>query len=105
MVWYKVGSIDEVNGTTGVSHALEHMMFKGTKNHKVGDFSRLVAELGGQENAFTANDFTAYFQQIEEPPGKGDGARSRPHGQPAIRRQGIRQGNPRHHGRAPLAHR
>ena len=66
MVWYKVGSIDELNGTTGVSHALEHMMFKGTKNHKVGEFSRLVAELGGQENAFTANDFTAYFQQIEK---------------------------------------
>lgn len=66
MVWYKVGSIDELNGTTGVSHALEHMMFKGTKTHKVGEFSRLVAELGGQENAFTANDFTAYFQQIEK---------------------------------------
>lgn len=66
MVWYKVGGIDEVNGLTGVSHALEHMMFKGTRNHKVGEFSRLVAELGGQENAFTANDFTAYFQQIEK---------------------------------------
>lgn len=66
MVWYKVGGIDELNGTTGVSHALEHMMFKGTKQHKVGEFSRLVAELGGQENAFTANDFTAYFQQIEK---------------------------------------
>lgn len=66
MVWYKVGSIDELNGTTGISHALEHMMFKGTKRHKVGEFSRLVAEIGGQENAFTANDFTAYFQQIEK---------------------------------------
>ncbi|MBP0600061.1 insulinase family protein [Herbaspirillum sp. LeCh32-8] len=66
MVWYKVGSIDELNGTTGISHALEHMMFKGTKKHKVGEFSRLVAEIGGQENAFTANDYTAYFQQIEK---------------------------------------
>ncbi len=66
MVWYKVGAVDEFNGTTGVSHALEHMMFKGTRNHKVGEFSRLVAELGGQENAFTANDYTAYFQQIEK---------------------------------------
>ena len=66
MVWYKVGSIDELNGTTGISHALEHMMFKGTKRHKVGEFSRLVAEMGGRENAFTANDYTAYFQQIEK---------------------------------------
>ncbi|MBO9536578.1 pitrilysin family protein [Herbaspirillum sp.] len=66
MVWYKVGSIDEVNGTTGISHALEHMMFKGTRRHKVGEFSRLVAEMGGRENAFTANDYTAYFQQIEK---------------------------------------
>ncbi|MFJ3047506.1 M16 family metallopeptidase [Herbaspirillum chlorophenolicum] len=66
MVWYKVGSVDELNGTTGISHALEHMMFKGTKTHKVGEFSRLVAEMGGRENAFTANDYTAYFQQIEK---------------------------------------
>ncbi|MCA1324159.1 M16 family metallopeptidase [Herbaspirillum sp. alder98] len=66
MVWYKVGSIDELNGTTGISHALEHMMFKGTRKHKVGEFSRLVAEMGGRENAFTANDYTAYFQQIEK---------------------------------------
>ncbi|MFL9926552.1 pitrilysin family protein [Herbaspirillum lusitanum] len=65
MVWYKVGSIDEINGTTGISHALEHMMFKGTKKHKVGEFSRLVAEMGGNENAFTSKDYTAYFQQIE----------------------------------------
>ncbi|MBB5390366.1 MULTISPECIES: pitrilysin family protein [unclassified Herbaspirillum] len=66
MVWYKVGSVDELNGTTGISHALEHMMFKGTKRHKAGEFSRLVAEMGGRENAFTANDYTAYFQQIEK---------------------------------------
>ena len=64
MVWYKVGSIDETNGTTGIAHALEHMMFKGTRKHKVGEFSRLVAELGGRENAFTNRDYTAYFQQV-----------------------------------------
>lgn len=66
MIWYKVGSIDESNGTTGVAHALEHMMFKGTKVHKTGDFSRLVAKLGGRENAFTNRDYTAYFQQVEQ---------------------------------------
>lgn len=66
MVWYKVGSIDETNGTTGIAHALEHMMFKGTKKHKTGEFSRLVAELGGRENAFTNRDYTAYFQQVED---------------------------------------
>ncbi|EJL88670.1 putative Zn-dependent peptidase [Herbaspirillum sp. CF444] len=65
MVWYKVGSIDETNGTTGIAHALEHMMFKGTTTHKTGEFSRLVAELGGRENAFTNRDYTAYFQQVE----------------------------------------
>jgi len=64
MVWYRAGSIDEFNGTTGVAHALEHMMFKGTKTVKPGDFSRQVAALGGQENAFTSNDYTAYFQQV-----------------------------------------
>jgi zinc protease len=66
MIWYKVGSIDEVNGTTGVAHALEHMMFKGTRNLKTGEFSRRVAALGGRENAFTSRDYTAYFQQIEK---------------------------------------
>lgn len=66
MVWYKVGSIDETNGNTGIAHALEHMMFKGTKNHQAGEFSRLVAELGGRENAFTNSDYTAYFQQVDQ---------------------------------------
>ena len=65
MVWYKVGSVDESNGSTGIAHALEHMMFKGTRQHKAGQFSRLVAELGGRENAFTNHDYTAYFQQVE----------------------------------------
>ncbi|MGB7479258.1 MAG: pitrilysin family protein [Burkholderiaceae bacterium] len=66
MVWYRTGSMDEVNGTTGVAHALEHMMFKGTTHLKPGEFSRRVAALGGRENAFTSKDFTAYFQQIEK---------------------------------------
>ena len=66
MVWYRAGSMDEVNGKTGVAHVLEHMMFKGTKKVKSGDFSRMVAAVGGRENAFTAKDFTGYFQQIEK---------------------------------------
>ncbi|RJG04970.1 insulinase family protein [Noviherbaspirillum cavernae] len=66
MVWYKVGSMDETNGTTGVAHVLEHMMFKGTKTLKPGEFSQRVAALGGRENAFTSKDYTAYYQQIEK---------------------------------------
>ncbi|HEY0845350.1 MAG TPA: pitrilysin family protein [Noviherbaspirillum sp.] len=66
MVWYKAGSMDEQNGTTGVAHVLEHMMFKGTKTLKPGEFSQRVAALGGRENAFTSKDYTAYFQQIEK---------------------------------------
>jgi zinc protease len=66
MVWYRAGSMDEVNGKTGVAHVLEHMMFKGTHQVKAGDFSRLVAAVGGRENAFTSRDYTAYFQQVEK---------------------------------------
>jgi zinc protease len=66
MVWYRAGSIDEVNGKTGVAHVLEHMMFKGTHKVKAGDFSRLVAAVGGRENAYTSRDYTAYFQQVEK---------------------------------------
>lgn len=65
-VWYKVGSSYEYGGITGVSHILEHMMFKGTSNHAPGDFSRIIAENGGQENAFTGRDYTAYFQRLEK---------------------------------------
>ncbi|MFM7524102.1 MAG: M16 family metallopeptidase [Betaproteobacteria bacterium] len=65
MVWYRAGSIDELNGTTGVAHVLEHMMFKGTKKLKPGEFSKRVAELGGRDNAFTSKDYTAYHQQVE----------------------------------------
>lgn len=64
MVWYRAGSMDEVNGRTGVAHVLEHMMFKGTRNLAPGEFSRRVAQMGGRENAFTSRDYTAYFQQI-----------------------------------------
>jgi zinc protease len=66
MVWYKVGSLDEENGTTGISHALEHMMFKGTKKVPEGEFSKIIAQAGGRENAFTSRDFTAYFQLLHK---------------------------------------
>lgn len=64
MVFVRVGSMDEVSGTTGVAHALEHMMFKGTPTTKPGEFSRRVAALGGRENAFTNRDNTGFYQQI-----------------------------------------
>jgi zinc protease len=64
-VWYKVGSSYEPNGITGISHALEHMMFKGTAKHGPGEFSRIIAENGGEENAFTYKDFTAYYQLMD----------------------------------------
>ena len=66
MVWYRAGSLDEVNGKTGVAHVLEHMMFKGTKTTKPGEYSEIVAAAGGRENAFTGADYTAYFQRLEK---------------------------------------
>lgn len=65
-IWYKIGSMDEVNGKTGVAHALEHMMFKGTAQIPAGEFSRRIAAAGGAENAFTGTDYTAYFQQLHK---------------------------------------
>ena len=65
-IWYKVGASYEHGGITGVSHVLEHMMFKGTKKHGPGEFSKIIAENGGRENAFTGRDYTAYFQQLEK---------------------------------------
>ena len=65
-IWYKVGSSYEYNGVTGISHILEHMMFKGTENHSSGEFSRIIAANGGKENAFTGRDYTAYFQRLEK---------------------------------------
>jgi zinc protease len=64
MLWVRVGSVDEVDGTSGVAHALEHLMFKGTPTIKAGEFSRRVAALGGRENAFTSRDNTGFYQQI-----------------------------------------
>ena len=63
-VWYKVGASYEHDGITGISHVLEHMMFKGTEDHPAGEFSEIIAANGGEENAFTGQDFTAYFQKI-----------------------------------------
>lgn len=65
-VWYRAGSMDEFNGTTGVAHVLEHMMFKGTPNVPPGEFSKRIAAAGGRENAFTSRDHTAYFQQMQK---------------------------------------
>lgn len=64
MIWYKVGSADEPEGQSGVAHFLEHLMFKGTHAHPNGEFSKMVADRGGQENAFTSTDYTAYFQKV-----------------------------------------
>jgi len=65
-VWYRIGSSYEPEGITGVSHVLEHMMFKGTKRHGKGEFNRIIAENGGRDNAFTGRDYTAYFQTLEK---------------------------------------
>tara|TARA_B100000674_G_scaffold499478_1_gene546491 strand:+ start:5293 stop:6537 length:1245 start_codon:yes stop_codon:yes gene_type:complete len=64
MVWYKVGSADELPGKSGVAHLLEHLMFKGTKKFPSGKFSKKVASVGGSENAFTSLDYTGYYQNI-----------------------------------------
>lgn len=64
MVWYKVGAADEPIGKSGIAHFLEHLMFKGTKEVPAGEFSQLVARVGGNENAFTTQDYTAYFQTV-----------------------------------------
>jgi zinc protease len=64
MLWYKVGSADETPGKSGLAHFLEHLMFKGTAKNPAGRFSQIVATIGGQENAFTAADYTGYFQRV-----------------------------------------
>ena len=64
MVWYRNGSADDPAGKSGIAHFLEHLMFKGTKRYPEGVFSRKIAGLGGQENAFTSLDYTAYFQRV-----------------------------------------
>jgi zinc protease len=64
MVWYKVGAADESPGETGLAHFLEHLMFKGTPTIKPQEFSKIIARNGGQDNAFTTQDFTAYHEQV-----------------------------------------
>ncbi len=64
MVWYRNGAADDPPGKSGIAHFLEHLMFKGTAAHPKGEFSEFISEIGGQENAFTGSDFTAYFQQV-----------------------------------------
>lgn len=64
MIWYHVGSADEAPGKSGIAHFLEHLMFKGTKTYPAGEFSSKIAAIGGQENAFTSYDYTAYFQRV-----------------------------------------
>ena len=64
MIWYKVGAADETAGKSGLAHFLEHLMFKGTAKNPAGHFSHVVATVGGQENAFTSNDYTGYFQRV-----------------------------------------
>ena len=64
MIWYKVGAADETAGKSGLAHFLEHLMFKGTAKNPTGHFSQVVASVGGQENAFTTNDYTAFYQRV-----------------------------------------
>jgi zinc protease len=64
MVWYRVGSADEPVGKSGIAHFLEHLMFKGTEKNPAGRFSKVLATIGGQENAFTSSDYTGYFQRV-----------------------------------------
>jgi zinc protease len=66
MVWYKVGAADEPKGVSGIAHFLEHLMFKSTDKIPMGEFSKIVARLGGNDNAFTGHDVTAYFQRISK---------------------------------------
>src|SRR3989442_11429133 len=63
MLWYRVGAADETAGKSGIAHFLEHLMFKGTAKNPAGRFSQQLATIGGQENAFTAYDYTGYFQR------------------------------------------
>jgi zinc protease len=66
MVWYKVGAADETPGKSGLAHFLEHLLFKGTAKNPIGKFSQTVAFVGGQENAFTTQDYTGYFQRVSK---------------------------------------
>ncbi len=63
-IWYKVGSNQEPHGWTGLSHMLEHMMFKGTPLHPEGEFTKLIDAVGGTNNAQTSHDYTVYFEVL-----------------------------------------
>jgi len=63
-LWYRVGSVDEPKGVSGIAHFLEHLMFKGTPTIPPGEFSKIVARLGGRDNAFTSYDYTGYYQTV-----------------------------------------
>lgn len=66
MVWYKVGAADEPKGKAGIAHFLEHLLFKGTPKHPAGEFSRILRRNGAEENAFTTQDYTGYYQRISK---------------------------------------
>lgn len=66
MVWYRAGASDENSGKSGVAHLLEHLLFKETENVGNGEFSQTVAALGGSDNAFTSQDYTAYYQRVSK---------------------------------------
>ena len=105
LLWYKVGSIDEVNGTTGVAHVLEHMMFKGTRNIGVGEFSRRIAAAGGRDNAFTSKDYTGYFQTVHESQlGLVLELEAEPDVEPGAESGRVFKGDQGGDGRAALAH-
>lgn len=65
-LWYRAGAMDEEPGTTGVAHMLEHMMFRGTPKVPPGEFSKMIANAGGEDNAFTSRDYTVYFEKLEK---------------------------------------
>ncbi len=63
-IWLKIGGRDEIHGKTGLAHVFEHMMFKGSKALKAGEYSKIISAMGGSDNAFTSHDYTAYFETI-----------------------------------------
>ena len=90
MVWYKVGAADETPGKSGLAHFLEHLLFKGTAKNPAGRFSQEVAAVGGQENAFTSQDYTGYFQRVVARASQdADGVRGRPHDRSGADRRAV----------------
>ncbi len=106
MIWYRVGSADEPAGASGIAHFLEHLMFKGTEKIGPNEFSAIVEAQGGDDNAFTSWDYTAYFQRVAgRPAGSGDGDGSRPDAQPSAYGRGCGDRTPGHPGGTQPAHR